>query len=76
MAKFKKKEIVIEAEQWSPDTFPTPAGVQFSVAGGAFVWNSNQQRIFLNIGDWIIPHPDGGYYLLNDVIFRSTYDPM
>lgn len=79
--KFRKKPIVIEAEQFDAECQPYPAGVctKPCLDGG---WISphvhtihNNQAVRLSDRDWIIPEPDGvHFYPCKDEIFRDTYE--
>jgi hypothetical protein len=77
MAKYRKKPIVIEAEQFFADK-PLPFRED-----GACNWNgeywyvvtAHGQETKIVDGDWIIPEPDGrGFYPCKDDIFQATYE--
>lgn len=82
--KFRKKPVVIEAEQFTGN-LPHPKGVCIcglmlgGIPGGCqpHVHTIHEnQRVDLQIGDWIIPEPDGEhFYPCKDEIFRNTYEP-
>lgn len=82
MPLFRKKPVVIEAEQFREGQ-PIPKGVCFG-------WSCkkpdpsaphvhtihNNQRVDLEFGDWIIPEPDGvHYYPCKPDVFEATYEP-
>jgi len=74
MPKFRKKPVVIEAEQW----FGGDAhdGVSRD-ARGYYVVTIHEQRAYLAEGDWILPEPkDGRFYPCKDDIFRATYEEV
>ena len=83
MPKFKKKPIVIEAVQY----------VEYGVlvhgmcnSRGCFINVNdkphvhtihNNQDVLLEVGDWIIPEPDGEhFYPCKPDIFKATYDEV
>jgi hypothetical protein len=85
--KFKKKPIVIDAEQFLEGQ-PLPVGVctgercssNYSnntyVAPHVHTAHQNQ-RVNLQFGDWVVPEPDGEhYYPIKPDIFANTYDPV
>ena len=91
MPKFKKKPIIIEAEQFFPDKKPWPCGVveytevaEESLNGTRNEWKAwrvhtihNGQSVKVEPGDWIIPEPDGEhFYPCKPDIFKATYDSV
>lgn len=78
MQRFRKKPVVITAEQWFPGK--AVEGVREPVEGelpGHYVTTAHNQIVFLEPGDWIVPEPDGrGYYPIKPDIFAATYDPV
>ena len=83
MAKFRKIPVEIEAEQYLGITHPAK-GKCNSVS--CFVAGNDQQHVHtihggqlvnLEIGDWIIPEPDGiHFYPCKDSIFQATYEEV
>ena len=76
--KYRKKPIVVEAEQWFPGQ-NTP-GVQEQWLKGLptryYVVTAHGQRVYLKPGDWVIAELDGEhYYACRPEIFAATYDP-
>ena len=82
--KFRKRPILIEAEQFFYDQLPikgvfypakSPDGKTYE--GDAFVITAHEQRVYLADGDWILPEPDGEhFYPCKDDIFRATYEEV
>lgn len=89
MAKYRKKPVVIEAEQYWPDK-PLPAGVETQVVTAS----SEAHRMFnvpigtekpiirtlegihhVQPGDWIITGVKGERYPCKPDIFEATYEP-
>lgn len=83
MAKFRKKPVIIEAEQY------TKYGVLVQGmcnSRSCFSEGNNKphvhtihlnQMVNLEIGDWIVPEPDGKhFYPIKDDIFKKTYEPV
>jgi hypothetical protein len=82
MAKFRKKPVVIEAEQFHDDSgnraplpFADRGACNFD-GGEWYVVTAHGQRTRIVDGDWIIPEPDGrGFYPCKPDIFAATYEP-
>ena len=83
MAQFRKKPVVIEAQQWFPDGTATK-GVRWERQSNddgeylvPYVITAHEQRAYLAPGDWIIPEPtEGRFYPCKPDIFAATYDPV
>ena len=83
MAKFRKKPVAIEAEQYT-EYGKLVKGMCNSQS--CFVAGTNKphvhtihdnQIVNLEIGDWIIPEPDGKhYYPVKSEIFTETYEQV
>lgn len=84
MAKFRKKPVVIEAEQFFPDKHPWPDGVIHSgltldgVGGAKHNWEimTLEGPFVVTPGDWIITGVKGEKYPCKPDIFEATYDPV
>ena len=85
MAKFRKRPIVIEAEQWFlgkqvkgvyGETEAQSGGNGLSPQSAmAFVTTIHGQKTRVVEGDWIIPEPDGKhFYPVKPDIFEATYE--
>ncbi|KKM79718.1 hypothetical protein LCGC14_1347050 [marine sediment metagenome] len=85
--KFRKKPVIVEAEQWFPqpeDTDELPQAGVFTQycnwqAGGVahYVTTVHGQKAFLESGDWVVREPDGvHYYPVKPDIFADTYEPV
>jgi len=83
MAKYRKKPIIIKAEQYTEKgKFVTgmcisdecyEAGITTPHVHTAH----NNQLVYVEIGDYIIPEPDGiHYYPCKPDIFEDTYDSI
>ena len=83
MPKFRKKPVVIEAEQFhqSDDPFRYPPGVTWGGdlpdgTGCYVVITAHGHPTPVADGDWIIAEPNGrGWYPCKPDIFAATYDP-
>lgn len=77
MANFIKKSVVIEAEQYQGDPF-TKGLCPHGGNGKPHVHTiHNNQIVNIEIGDWIIPEPDGEhFYPCKPDIFRATYEEV
>lgn len=82
MTKFRKKPVVIEAEQWFPDR--TVSGVHWERRSGddgeflhPYLITAHEQRAYLAPGDWVIPEPTPGrFYPCKPDIFAATYEAV
>ena len=78
--KFRKKPVVIEAEQFLPETEPLPFREQRACSlgpDGWYVTTAHGQRTAIVSGDWIISEPDNrGFYPCKPDIFEMTYEPV
>ncbi len=77
MAKYRKKPVIVEAEQFLPDNCPD--GVKPGLEGeyGPSVVTVHGQRTFVEYGDWIITEPDGiHHYPCKPDIFAATYEAL
>lgn len=77
--KYRKKPVVIEAEQFFADK-PLP----FSDRGACcyngerwYVTTAHGHEAPIVDGDWIVPEPEGrGFYPVKPDIFSATYEPV
>lgn len=85
MAKFRKKPIVIEAQQFFYDRAPAIDGVFYpdlssdgrTWIGDAWVVTIHGQKAYLANGDWVITEPDGEHhYPCKPDIFDKTYEAV
>lgn len=80
MPKFRKKPVIIEAEQFNPPK-QIPKGVINVYEGDGHyvgeVTTIHGQKTVVISGDWIIPEPmPGRYYPCKPDIFEKTYEPI
>lgn len=76
--KFRKKPVVIDAEQFRADAL-YPRGVcRCDAWGQPHVHTAHaNQFVVLEDGDWIIPEPDGEhFYPCKPDIFAATYEAV
>ncbi|RKX26656.1 MAG: hypothetical protein DRP46_10620 [Candidatus Zixiibacteriota bacterium] len=84
MAKFRRKPIVIEAEQWFPGRDVKGVHQHFDVGIGSELDSAphvhtihKNQMVIIEPGDWIIPEGDGEhFYPCKPDIFEKTYEPV
>ena len=84
MAKYRKKPVVIEAEQFFYDGprinavfYPSVSEDGTTYIGDAYVVTVHEQRCYIQNGDWILPEPDGiHFYPCKPDIFSNTYEPV
>lgn len=88
MARYRKRPVVVEAEQWWPGR--AVVGVRFDreysvedldggriVCEGAHVVTIHGQKAYLAPGDFVITEPDGvHHYPCKPTIFASAYEPV
>lgn len=82
MGKFRKKPVVIEANQWFPEG-TTVKGVHWEQRSGddgeylvPYVITVHEQRAYLAPGDWVLPEPKPDrFYPCKPDIFVATYEP-
>lgn len=76
--KYRKKPVVIEAEQYTEEGKPVKG--MCSECGDFEAPHvhtiHNNQAVFLELGDFVIPEPDGiHFYPCKPDIFRASYEP-
>jgi hypothetical protein len=90
MAKFRKKPVVIEAEQFHKDVLPLPFSgngnpVQFGCGCGEnlvcsfcgkFYIETLEGRHVVSDGDFVIRGVKGEFYPCKPDIFAATYEPV
>jgi len=90
MAFYRKKQIVVDAAQWDPDSLteqpaphePDELGViwQYGPEGqvvSGIVTTIRGQETLVAIGDWVIKEPDGiHHYPCKPDIFEQTYEKV
>lgn len=83
MAKFRKRPVVVEAEQWFPhkrvEGVVTISGCHSTPdnPGGCYGQITTLEGVMCcNPGDWIITGVKGEKYPCKDEIFRLTYEPV
>lgn len=77
MPRYRKKPVVVEAEQWFEGRQiegVTHGLVDFGTA--AFYVETLEGRMVVRPGDWIITEATGERYPCRDSIFRATYEPV
>lgn len=85
--KFRKKPVVIEAEQWTnkPDPFPSSLdaisamGCKFGFAADGtadLIITTLEGTMRASVGDWIIKGVKGEFYPCKPDIFEKTYEPV
>ena len=73
MAKYCKKPVIVEAEQFLKEE-SLPRGVQIEKGDYASVITIHGQKTYLQYGDWVIAEPDGiHFYPCKPDIFEATY---
>lgn len=78
--KFRKKPIIVEAEQFFSNKFPLPhqnLGPIVCYDKRFYVITSHHQRAFLDDGDWVIMEPDNIHaYPCKPDIFEAIYEKV
>ena len=86
MPKFRKKPVVIEAEQFFPSKKPWPEGV-YRVGGSQGTEDEDDSHVFCRIdtlegklsvstGSWIVTGVQGERYPVKPDIFEATYEAV
>ncbi len=74
--KFRKKPVVVEAEQFWPGTEPWPDGVKGCVGYPFWVDTLEGDHHIVLPGDWIITGVKGEKYPCKPDIFETTYEKV
>lgn len=74
MARFRKKPVVVEAEQWRGPGFDLPAGC-YERSGNIYI-DTLEGVLHVAPGDWIITGVNGEKYPCKPDIFAKTYEPV
>lgn len=72
--KYRKKPVVIEAEQFDIDQVPWPDGVVDMHGTATITTSEGVMRV--NHGDWVITGVKGEKYPCKSDIFELTYEPV
>ena len=83
IAQYRKKPVIIQAEQFFGGGHSNPRGVCSNPCLDGD-WTKphvhtmhNNQAVILEVGDWIIPEPDGiHFYPCKPAVFEATYEPV
>lgn len=79
MPKFRKKPVVIEAEQYTGDTtqlsYEFGACIRHSIKGGPCIIDTLEGPLQCQVNDWIIKGVKGEFYPCKPDIFEQTYEP-
>lgn len=79
MPKFRKKPVVIEAEQFWPEKTPWPEGVirdRWPRVTTSWRIETLEGSHVVTPGDWIITGVKGERYPCKPDIFEASYDPL
>jgi hypothetical protein len=80
MAKFRKKPVIVEAEQFfmrgNPEHYPE--GIRWDHDEGSYyVTTIHGQKAYLTDEDFVITEPDGlHHYPCKPAIFAANYEPV
>lgn len=72
--KFRKKPIIVEAEQWFVGK--QIRGVYFGILRGVAYIDTEEGKMSIREGDWIITGIEGETYCCKDSIFKKTYEAI
>lgn len=75
--KFRKKPVVIEAEQFRPNVEVLPFAKDHVVMydGGRWFIETLEGEMTVSDGDWVIKGVRGEFYPCKPDIFAATYEP-
>jgi len=75
MEKYRKRQLVVDAEQFFPDRLPWPNGVIIATCALGFTPRYTFRGLTLWPGDWIVPCENGyGYAVVSPAAFSAQYD--
>ena len=74
--KFRKKPVIIEAEQYNGSNNPFGAAKVGQATGKSYIETMHDgQTVVLEVGDWVIPDgKPGTYYPCKPDVFEKTYE--
>lgn len=76
MEKYRKKPVVIEAEQWFPEKNIEGVITSHSHTPVSPYIETLEGKMYVSEGDWIIKGVEGEIYPCKDSIFKKTYEPV
>lgn len=79
MPQFRKRPIVVHAQQFDSVTNPSPYGAVYVSGGGRYVLDTPSGRVQVDDGDWIIDNTatkPGNYYPCKPDVFEAVYEPV
>lgn len=74
MAKFRRKPLIIDAEQFF--TGKPCIGVEYGLTGKACVLTAHDQIVYLSDGDWVTAEPNAAlrFYPIKPDVIEKMYD--
>ncbi len=85
MAKFRRKPVVVDAEQFHPDQKPWPVGVMERTSSGrsdftpkerTFGFNGVNYGAKIRPGDWVVTNQTGERYIVLQDHFFDVFEPV
>ena len=81
MGRYRKKPVVVKAEQFFPNKKPWPEGLESNwdnhpTTSGKVTIQTLEGRMEVSPGDWIITGVKGERYPCKPDIFEATYEPV
>lgn len=85
MTSYRKRPIVVEAEQWTGSNWPTMLDFIVARGGDAHTHTSMNDRLVIHTlegtllaepGDWVVRGVEGEYYPVKNSVFQKTYEPV
>ena len=87
MAKYRKRPIIVDAEQWNPDSLETPKPHEPDRLGVIWCYSPMGQVCSgiietlegdheIQIGDWVVTGIKGEKYPVKPDIFEATYEKV
>lgn len=74
MPKYRKKPVIVDVVGQF-DGNMLLEGMDFDMCGAFVRTMHNNQQVYVEKGDWILPEPDGEhYYPVKDEVFQKTYE--
>ncbi len=75
MGKYRKKPVVVEAEQWHVDR-PAVEGMVYDENDGFYYVSTLEGLMRVSDGDWIITGIAGEQYPCKNGIFQASYEEV
>lgn len=79
MARYRKRSVEVDAEQWQPGRAIAGVSVEdgmLSDRGFSYVTTAAGQRLYLAPGDYVVQYPDGHRTVVSEEAFGSIFEAV